>query len=125
MIGPPSGGPFSFFGRPVLVPGASNPPTFAPKYPIMSSRTATRASPDLFAPEPFRSAPDAAGPLAAALQSGHLVYLLGAAFIAIAFQPFIYMLIGAQIGLDTYLARKRSATRFQPMQRATGDPMPS
>ena len=49
-----------------------------------------------------------AGSLAAALQSGHLVYLLGAAFIAIAFQPFIYMLLGAQIGLDTYLARKRA-----------------
>lgn len=47
-----------------------------------------------------------AGALAAALQSAHAVYLLGAAFIAIAFQPFIYMLIGAQIGLDTYLARR-------------------
>ena len=68
---------------------------------------------------------DWAGPLAGALQSAQIVYLLGAGFIAIAFQPFIYMLIGAQIGLDTYLARKRSATRFQPMQRATGDPMPS
>jgi O-antigen ligase len=60
-----------------------------------------------------------AGPLAAALQSGHIVYLLGAAFIAIAFQPFIYMLIGAQIGLDTYLARKRSEESFRPMRRAT------
>ncbi len=59
-----------------------------------------------------------AGPLAAALQSGHLVYLLGAAFIAIAFQPFIYMLIGAQIGLDTYLGRKRSEQTFRPMRRA-------
>ena len=49
-----------------------------------------------------------AGPLAAALQAGHLVYLLGALFIAIAFQPFIYMLIGAQIGLDSYCARKRA-----------------
>lgn len=59
-----------------------------------------------------------AGPLAAALQSGHIVYLLGAGFIAIAFQPFIYMLIGAQIGLDTYLARKRSEQSFRPMRRA-------
>ncbi|MEG3083493.1 putative O-glycosylation ligase, exosortase A system-associated [Sphingomonas sp. PB2P12] len=57
-----------------------------------------------------------AGPLAAALQSAHLVYLLGAAFIAIAFQPFIYMLIGAQIGLDTYLGRKRSEQTFRPMR---------
>ncbi len=50
-----------------------------------------------------------AGSLAGALQAAQLVYLLGAAFIAIAFQPFIYMLIGAQIGLDTYLTRKRGA----------------
>ena len=57
-----------------------------------------------------------AGPLAAALQTAHLVYLLGAAFIAIAFQPFVYMLIGAQIGLDTYLARRRSEATKAPMR---------
>lgn len=57
-------------------------------------------------------------PLASALQSAHIVYLLGAAFIAIAFQPFVYMLIGAQIGLDTYLARKRAAASFRPMRPA-------
>lgn len=59
-----------------------------------------------------------AGALAGALQSAHLVYLLGAAFIAIAFQPFVYMLIGAQIGLDTYLARKGSEHRVRPMRPA-------
>ena len=48
-------------------------------------------------------------PLASALQQGHLVYMLGAIFVAIAFQPFVFMLIGAQIGLDTYLARLRKA----------------
>ena len=58
-----------------------------------------------------------AGSLAGALQSAHLVYLLGAAFIAIAFQPFVYMLIGAQIGLDTYLARKRSRESFRSIGR--------
>ena len=57
-------------------------------------------------------------PLAAALQNAHFVYLLGAAFIAIAFQPFVYMLIGAQIGLDTYLARKRAATAVKPLRAA-------
>jgi probable O-glycosylation ligase (exosortase A-associated) len=57
-------------------------------------------------------------PLAGALQSAHLVYLLGAAFIAIAFQPFIYMLIGAQIGLDTYLGRRRSEGAWRPMRKA-------
>ena len=59
-----------------------------------------------------------AGSLAAALQTAHLVYLLGAAFIAIAFQPFVYMLIGAQIGLDTYLARRRSEESFRPVRKA-------
>ena len=49
-----------------------------------------------------------AGSLAAGLQSAHVVYLFGAAFIAVAFQSFVYMLIGAQIGLDTYLARRRA-----------------
>jgi len=55
-------------------------------------------------------------PLASALEHAHLIYLLGAAFIAIAFQPFIYMLIGAQIGLDTYLARKRSEQAWRPLR---------
>jgi probable O-glycosylation ligase (exosortase A-associated) len=65
-----------------------------------------------------------AGPLAGALQSAQIIYLLGAAFIAIAFQPFIYMLIGAQIGLDTYLARKRSEQAFRPMHRRA-QPLPA
>jgi probable O-glycosylation ligase (exosortase A-associated) len=56
-------------------------------------------------------------PLASALQHGHLVYLLGAVFIAVAFQPFLYMLIGAQIGLDTLLARKRAEASAVPMRR--------
>lgn len=55
-------------------------------------------------------------PLASALQNAHLVYLLGSAFIAIAFQPFVYMLIGAQIGLDTYCARKRAETAWRPLR---------
>ncbi|WP_213980545.1 putative O-glycosylation ligase, exosortase A system-associated [Sphingomonas sp. dw_22] len=56
-------------------------------------------------------------PLASALQSGHLIYMLGGTFIAIAFQPFIYMLIGAQIGLDTYCARKRAETSWRPLRK--------
>ncbi|MGY4396738.1 putative O-glycosylation ligase (exosortase A-associated) [Sphingomonas sp. UYAg733] len=56
-------------------------------------------------------------PLASALQSGHIVYLLGAAFIAIAFQPFVYMLMGAQIGLDTYLERKRREEAWRPIRK--------
>ncbi|AQR73730.1 putative O-glycosylation ligase, exosortase A system-associated [Sphingomonas sp. LM7] len=57
-------------------------------------------------------------PLASALQSAHVIYLLGAVFIAIAFQPFVYMLIGAQIGLDTYCARKRAESAWRPLRKA-------
>lgn len=56
-------------------------------------------------------------PLASALQQAHLLYLLGATFIAIAFQPFIFALIGAQIGLDTYLARKRAGATGISMRK--------
>ncbi|MBX9796916.1 putative O-glycosylation ligase, exosortase A system-associated [Sphingomonas sp.] len=58
-----------------------------------------------------------AGQLASGLQMAHLIYLLGGAFVGIAFQPFIYMLIGAQIGLDTYLARNRQEAAWQPLKR--------
>ena len=57
----------------------------------------------------FRKAPPPGGewiaPLATALQHGQIIYMVGATFIAIAFQPFIYMLLAAQIGLDAYCAR--------------------
>jgi probable O-glycosylation ligase (exosortase A-associated) len=46
------------------------------------------------------------GALAEALQHGHLIYLVGALFVGIAFQPFVYMLVGLQIGLDTYAGRR-------------------
>lgn len=45
------------------------------------------------------------GGLAIALQQAHLIYLVGSLFVGIAFQPFVYMLVGLQIGLDTYAAR--------------------
>jgi probable O-glycosylation ligase (exosortase A-associated) len=54
-------------------------------------------------------------PLALALQQGHLVYLLGALFIGIAYQPFIFMMLALQIGLDTYLARLRKTQARQPL----------
>jgi probable O-glycosylation ligase (exosortase A-associated) len=47
--------------------------------------------------------------LAIALQQGHLIYLIGSLFVGIAFQPFVYMLVGLQIGLDTYAARRAKA----------------
>jgi hypothetical protein len=45
--------------------------------------------------------------LAGALQQAHFVYLAGALFVGIAFQPFVYMLVGLQIGLDVYASRQR------------------
>lgn len=74
----------------------------------------------------YRRAPPAeewAKPLATALQSAHIIYLLGAAFVGIAFQPFIYMLIGAQIGLDTYLARRRSEAGWRPFRKPVPVPV--
>ncbi|MCC2975537.1 putative O-glycosylation ligase, exosortase A system-associated [Sphingomonas sp. PL-96] len=65
-----------------------------------------------------------AAPLATALQHAHLIYLLGAAFVGIAFNPFVFMLLGAQMGLDTYLARKRAESHWRPMQRARGAQAP-
>lgn len=44
--------------------------------------------------------------LALALQQGHFVYLLGACFVGIAYQPFIYMLIGLQIALVQQVRRR-------------------
>ena len=58
-----------------------------------------------------------AGSLAGALQNAQLIYLLGGAFVGIAFQSFLFMLIGAQIGLDTYLSRRRGETAWRPMRR--------
>jgi putative inorganic carbon (hco3(-)) transporter len=53
-------------------------------------------------------------PLALALLQGHLIYLLGAMFVGIAYQPFIFMLLAIQIGLSTYLRRLRSEQETRP-----------
>lgn len=49
--------------------------------------------------------------LAGALQQAHFVYLTGALFVGIAFQPFIYMLIGLQIGLVEQVRRRLRPVR--------------
>jgi len=54
------------------------------------------------------------GPLAQALQMAHLVYLVGSIFIGIAFMPFMFMLIGAEIGLDNHVKRKAKIARGEP-----------
>lgn len=53
-------------------------------------------------------------PLATALQHGQLIYLVGSLFVGIAFQPFIFMLIGVQIGLDSYVRRIGKAENWRP-----------
>jgi len=49
------------------------------------------------------------GPFAAALQMASVVYLVGALFQGIAYQPVMLMLVGLQIGLHSYCKRVESA----------------
>jgi probable O-glycosylation ligase (exosortase A-associated) len=80
----------------------------------------------------WRSAGDEAerwiAPLAAALQMGALIYLVGALFQGIAYQPVMLMLVGLQIGLDSYCKRIDSAraklARSNPRQPASPAPLP-
>jgi probable O-glycosylation ligase (exosortase A-associated) len=44
--------------------------------------------------------------LANALQIAHVIYLIGALFVGIAYQPFIFMLIGLEIGLALAIKRR-------------------
>jgi probable O-glycosylation ligase (exosortase A-associated) len=57
------------------------------------------------------------GHLAGALQHGQIIYLVGAVFVGIAFQPFMFMLIGMQIGLDTYTKRRTIEAAWAPITR--------
>ncbi|MEA3013279.1 MAG: hypothetical protein QOD42_1824 [Sphingomonadales bacterium] len=50
-------------------------------------------------------------PLATALQNFQLIYLVGAVFVGIAYQPFVFLLIASQIGFDAWLSRRERATR--------------
>ena len=50
-------------------------------------------------------------PLATALQHFQIVYLVGALFVAIAFQPFAWMVLSVQVGLDVWLARRERSRR--------------
>jgi len=50
-------------------------------------------------------------PLAGALQVAQVIYLVGSLFQGIAYQPFVLMLIGLQIGLWSYCKRRDSQVR--------------
>ena len=55
-------------------------------------------------------------PLANALQQALLIYLAGSLFVGIAYQPFVFMLIGLQCGLWSYLRRIDSPRRTPPVR---------
>ncbi len=55
-------------------------------------------------------------PLATALQHFQIIYLLGALFVAVAFQPFIWMAIGVQIGFDGWLRRREREQARKPFR---------
>jgi probable O-glycosylation ligase (exosortase A-associated) len=65
-------------------------------------------------------------PLANALQLSHCVYLVGALFVGIAYQPFVLLLIGLQCGLWSYLRRVDTPAQ-QPFgaRRPTGLAVPA
>jgi probable O-glycosylation ligase (exosortase A-associated) len=63
---------------------------------------------------------DWVSPLAAALQHGHLIYLLGASFVGIAFQPFIYLLVAVEIGFDRYVQTYVNKRVWNPFRKRSG-----
>jgi O-antigen ligase len=50
-------------------------------------------------------------PLATALQNFQLVFLVGALFVAVAWQPFIWMALAVQIGFDNWVCRQERPQR--------------
>lgn len=58
--------------------------------------------------------------LAAALQHGHLIYMLGASFVGIAFQPFIYQLVAVEIGFDRYVQHHVKKRAWNPFRKRHG-----
>ncbi|MEP2987605.1 MAG: putative O-glycosylation ligase, exosortase A system-associated [Parasphingorhabdus sp.] len=63
-------------------------------------------------------------PLALALQNTGIIYLVGALFVGIAYQPFVYMLIAMQIGLVTYMARRSAEAKWRPIAKNLSNAAP-
>jgi probable O-glycosylation ligase (exosortase A-associated) len=63
--------------------------------------------------------------LATALQQAQLTYLLGAAFVGIAYQPYIFMLIGLQCGLWSYVKRTTKEPRKARFTRPAEPAVPA
>jgi O-antigen ligase len=60
------------------------------------------------------------GALAGALQTAHLVYLTGSLFVGIAFQPFAFIFIAAEIGIDNHLRRRAKLAAGEKRPRLSG-----
>ncbi len=52
--------------------------------------------------------------LATALQNGQLVYLVGAAFVGVGYQPFMFMLLGLQIAFYSLMQKEWAGEEDQP-----------
>jgi len=63
-------------------------------------------------------------PLASSLQHAHLIYLLGASFVGIAFQPFIYEIVALEIGFDQYVQRHVKKKVWAPFRKRKGGVAP-
>jgi probable O-glycosylation ligase (exosortase A-associated) len=55
-------------------------------------------------------------PLATALQSFQIIYLVGSLFVGIAFQPFVWMALAVQIGFDSYVTRRHRPEPKRPLR---------
>jgi hypothetical protein len=64
-------------------------------------------------------------PLATALQSAQVIYLVGSLFVGIAFQPFVWMLIAVQIGFDSYVGRRYPRSAKRPFVKPKPEPAPA
>ena len=60
--------------------------------------------------------------LATALQQSQVVYLVGALFVGIAYQPFIFMHVGLQCALWSYVQRTETAPRKAKFKRPQPQP---
>jgi len=59
-------------------------------------------------------------PLATAIQHFQIIYLVGSLFVAIAYQPFIYLMLGTQIGFDAWLKKRERKARDEARRQAFG-----
>ncbi|MDB5667507.1 MAG: putative O-glycosylation ligase, exosortase system-associated [Alphaproteobacteria bacterium] len=62
-------------------------------------------------------------PLATALQNFQLTYLVGALFVGIAFQPFVWMILGVQVAFDRWVTAHEKAGKGLAFK--LGEPAPA